>query len=282
MRRDTVNITIHDTSTGGQARTIRVDPAADGVVVVDINGYDVAGIDLRAGTVGAWDGSQYDPDNREWKVVDRFEHPVGTKGVGEIIRLNYVTTVYANGTRSHFRIDPRGELVETVDEYGNGEPDWSGEGICDPHRGGDAELQAGLRTVLERLDAADEADSDGEDGMFDLEAVAVELRKRRILAVVEDTAGNTACLFAGNPNTDSDGVIRYPVMGGPGFFIGPGWTGGRAWYEEFSFGPHDDGVSEHHGVPDGATPAQIADLIAPVVERLKKEQFEKDYGRPAN
>ncbi len=278
MKRETVNVTIRDTSTGGQSRTIRVDPGADGLVVMDINGYDVAGVDVAEGTVGAWRGEQHDPDNREWEVVDRFAHPVGRPGVGEILRVNYVTTTWANGVRSHFRIDGYDELVETVDEYGNGEPDWTNAGICCPIRGDDPELQKALRTALERLNATDVPDDEDEVAdQIDLEAVAVELRKRRIQAVVEDTAGNTACLFAGNPSTDSDGVIRYPVIGGPGFFDGPGWTNGRAWYEEFSFGPHDDGTSEHHGVPEGATPAQIADLIAPVVQRLHKEQIE---GRP--
>lgn len=270
MAPETVNITLRDTSTGGQSRTIRVAPGADGLVVMDINGYPVAGIDLAEGTVGAWRGEQYEPTHRQWHVVDRFAHPVGTKGVGEILRVNYVSTVWANGMRSHFRIDGYNELVETVDEYGNGEPDWTNAGICCPIRGDDPELQAALRTALERLNASNVPDDEDEVAdQIDLEAVAVELRRRRIQAVVEDTAGNTACLFAGNPRTDDKGVIRYPVIGGPGFFDGPGWTNGRAWYEEFTFGAHDDGATEHHGVPEGATPAQMADLIEALVNELR-------------
>ena len=56
MRRQTpVPVTLTDTTVGGQARTIFVDKTTDALVVVDINGYDVAGrseVPLGAGQVG--------------------------------------------------------------------------------------------------------------------------------------------------------------------------------------------------------------------------------------
>lgn len=44
---------------------------------------------------------------------------------------------------SYFRINPNGELTETVDTLPDGGPDWDNEGFCCPFTG-DADLQGWL------------------------------------------------------------------------------------------------------------------------------------------
>lgn len=46
--------------------------------------------------------------------------------------------------------DGTGDLIETVDFMADGIPNWDEGGFCDPHRGGDPELQKALVAVLQR------------------------------------------------------------------------------------------------------------------------------------
>jgi ribulose 1,5-bisphosphate synthetase/thiazole synthase len=63
--------------------TIHVDPTRDDAIVViavtgpDGHQVDIVGVDLTAGTVGIWTGS--DPDNQVWTVVQHLNpRPAGT------------------------------------------------------------------------------------------------------------------------------------------------------------------------------------------------------------
>lgn len=105
---------------------------------------------------------------------------------------------------------------------------------------------------------------DGESDVIDMDAVVTELTELGIPAVVEQTGGNTATVYAGEPYNDGEGE-RYPVAAGPGHFEGPGWTQGRAYREEFSLGVNDDGLTDSHYPPAGATEADIARMIAHVL-----------------
>jgi hypothetical protein len=64
-----VPVTITDTAIGGDIYTLHVDTTAEPIIVVDVEGFDVVGIDLNAGTVGTWEGEE---PNREWTVVYQF------------------------------------------------------------------------------------------------------------------------------------------------------------------------------------------------------------------
>jgi hypothetical protein len=69
----TVPVTITDISGHGATAVIHVDTdTEDAMVIIDVAGLDLVGIDLNAGTVGVWTG---DPDDRTWHVVDRFTSP---------------------------------------------------------------------------------------------------------------------------------------------------------------------------------------------------------------
>lgn len=59
---------------------------------------------------------------------------------------------------SHFMIDDRGELVETVETCLDGTPDWEFAAVCDPVRGDDPALQEAVLVVLRLLDGYDAVD----------------------------------------------------------------------------------------------------------------------------
>lgn len=112
----------------------------------------------------------------------------------------------------------------------------------------------------------DDEDDDRAVDMIDLDEVVVELRKMRIQAVVEQTGGNCATIYAGTPVYDPvEQYERYPVAAGPGHFLGPGWTNPRSFEEEFTLGRNDDGVTDAYNPPDGATVADMARMMAHVL-----------------
>lgn len=112
----------------------------------------------------------------------------------------------------------------------------------------------------------DEADDDAAATLIDLDEVVRELRKMRIQAVVEQTGGNCATIYAGTPVYDpAEQYERYPVAAGPGHFLGPGWTNPRSFPEEFTLGRNDDGVTDAYNPPDDATVADMARMMAHVL-----------------
>lgn len=120
-----------------------------------------------------------------------------------------------------------------------------------------------LHVEVDDLDAGTFRD---EPDVIDLDAVVAELALLGIPAIVEQTGGGTATVYAGEPHDDGgDGAERYPVAAGPGHFTGPGWTRGRAYREEFSVGVNDDGLTDSHYPPAGATAADIARMIGHVL-----------------
>lgn len=69
-----VPVTLTDVSGGGGKAVVYVDPTGDdAMVVLDVAGHDLVGVDLTAGTAGIWVGA--DPNERTWAVVDRFTTP---------------------------------------------------------------------------------------------------------------------------------------------------------------------------------------------------------------
>jgi hypothetical protein len=80
-----------------------------------------------------------------------------------------------------------------------------------------------LHVEVDDLDAGTFRD---EPDLIDLDAVVAELTKLGIPAIVEQTGGGTATIYAGEPYDGGDGAERYPVAAGPGHFTGPGWTRG--------------------------------------------------------
>ncbi len=124
-----------------------------------------------------------------------------------------------------------------------------------------------VNVTVDNYDAGDFREDDNvADGMVDMDAVVSELRRFRVHASVEQSGGGTATIYAGTPVHDPVEMFdRYPVQAGPGHFEGPGWTKGRAWAEEFSLGLADEGETESHYPPEGATPADIARMILHVL-----------------
>jgi hypothetical protein len=96
--------------------------------------------------------------------------------------------------------------------------------------------------------------------ILDLDAVVDILHKNDVEAYVEQTGGGTATIYAGKQADHEepryvwrDGVreqvgtetwARFPVIAGPGWFEGPGWSKGRADTGDFTIGPDDDGESD--------------------------------------
>lgn len=192
--------------------------------------------------------------------------------IGEFVTITGPAAGSSRG-RAHYAYDQRGDLVETTAEHSDGIPNW--EHATEP---ADSTLsvpvQGALRVLLNYAAGEDDEDEDALTGRIDLEAVAMELRKRNVHAIVEDSAGNTATLYVGNPRLDlTEGISRYPAIGGPGQWTGPGWTGGWAWADEFSFGKNDGGASDHDGVPEGATAEQIAEQIAAFMDALRAAEL---------
>lgn len=81
-----------------------------------------------------------------------------------------------------------------------------------------------------------------------------------IPAYVEQTGGGCATIFAGWRScrlTDHDeqwtelcDSCRWTVGAGPGWFEGPGWTLGRAYWSDFYIGRDDDALTDDFTTPD--------------------------------
>lgn len=78
------------------------------------------------------------------------------------------------------------------------------------------------------------------DAIIDMDAVVADLHAMGHPAFVQQTGGGCATIQAGTPFTDSLGDDRYPVLAGPGWFEGPGFTVARANVADFYIGPDED------------------------------------------
>lgn len=76
---------------------------------------------------------------------------------------------------------------------------------------------------------------------LDFDHIAQLLREDDYHAHVAQTGGGTATIYAGNVYRDDRGDERYPVLIGPGYFRGPGWTNAAGDTDECYVGPDDDG-----------------------------------------
>lgn len=83
---------------------------------------------------------------------------------------------------------------------------------------------------------------------IDMDKVAQLLRLLHIPAVVEMTGGGVATLYVGPPDIQD----QYPVVMGPGWFEGPGYTKARGSAEELWVGP--DTTAYEMGLPSAALP----------------------------
>lgn len=104
---------------------------------------------------------------------------------------------------------------------------------------------------------------DPEPETIDMDRIVEGLRARGIGALVEQTGGGTATIFAGGLREDGE---RYKAAAGPGYFAGPDWTLGRAVRGDFFIGPDDQGEAPVTTITDQSY-AEIVDLIAEVVDR---------------
>lgn len=115
---------------------------------------------------------------------------------------------------------------------------------------------------------------------LDMDKICELLKKRGIPAIVEQTGGGTATIYAGelrkkmvkatpaplgHRSAGSTFEERWQASAGPGWFKGPGWTNGRADTDEFYVGTDDDGEGEYVAATDQWTEATAADAIAAVV-----------------
>ena len=95
-------------------------------------------------------------------------------------------------------------------------------------------------------------------GSFDFERLAEMVRGFAMPAVIEQSGGGIATMYVGEFNDDGYALI----IAGPGWFEGPGWTNPRASLDEFSWGPDDEGESEHELETGDRPLTVIAELIA--------------------
>lgn len=95
-------------------------------------------------------------------------------------------------------------------------------------------------------------------GSFDFDRLAEMVRGFGMPAVVEMTGGGVATMYVG----DFDDAGNALIVAGPGWFEGPGYTRARATLDEFSWGPDDDGQSEHVMEKGDRPLTVIAELIA--------------------
>lgn len=119
------------------------------------------------------------------------------------------------------------------------------------------------------LVTADEDDE--EEQFFDLDGIAAELTNLGVRAVVADTSGGTATLYAGEPVWDpTDEVDRAPFSAGPGFFttLPDGTRVAQAYRDEFGFGDNRELVGEicrEFDAPYEVSEVAVAGMIAALV-----------------
>lgn len=113
--------------------------------------------------------------------------------------------------------------------------------------------------------------------VLDLDEVVRLLKDKGVVAYVEQTGGGTATIYAGEQfqqreetwrwvdgvrvSNGSETVPRYPVIAGPGWFEGPGWTHPQADAGDFAIGPDDDGESDPVFTTATWTEADVAEEI---------------------
>lgn len=93
-------------------------------------------------------------------------------------------------------------------------------------------------------------------------------------AYVEQTGGGCATIYSSDRSSEQypgapapylinplDGEGRYPVIAGPGWFEGPGWTNARGALGDFYVGPDDDGERTPWEAGEGETEETIAERM---------------------
>lgn len=106
---------------------------------------------------------------------------------------------------------------------------------------------------------------------IDLDRVVEELNALGVPAFVENIGDGGATLFAGQHGPIALGgeYGGYPVTAGPGQFEGPGITVPVAYRPTFSVGIDDNAPPPSPNLPDFATPAQYARIIAAAIQEAR-------------
>lgn len=130
--------------------------------------------------------------------------------------------------------------------------------------------------------------------IIDFDRVAARLSAEHdIPAHVEQTGGNVATLYVGTAEGEQEPTeptmaynhmadcMRAPVVLGPGWFEGPGWTNARGTLEELFLGPDDQGQTTHYE-PESEddiveTAAFLYDRVEPHL-KCKPEDHPRDAG----
>jgi hypothetical protein len=108
------------------------------------------------------------------------------------------------------------------------------------------------------------------DTRVDLDALAVALRERGHDAMVEQTGGNVATLYAGPQALDRRGEPRWAAAAGPGWFEGPAQEV-FADTTELYVGPDGDDTWEV-AVPAHASTGQIVTLLIAVIDDVQAQR----------
>jgi hypothetical protein len=109
-----------------------------------------------------------------------------------------------------------------------------------------------------------------DDTRVDLDALAVALRERGHDAMVEQTGGNVATLYAGPQALDRRGEARWAAAAGPGWFEGPAQEA-FADTTELYVGPDGNDTWEV-AVPAHASTGQIVTLLVAVIDDVQAQR----------
>lgn len=129
--------------------------------------------------------------------------------------------------------------------------------------------------------AMESALSERGDTVFDMDAIVTALKSRyQIPAYVEQTGGGCATIYAGEAVQicEVEGephYNQYPVLAGPGWFEGPGFTNPRATTAEFYIGTYDsdddDGYVTLADEFDDGSGTDLLTIITDLIAKAIKE-----------
>lgn len=191
-------------------------------------------------------------------------------GTGTRVHLGYLSSITGPaGEPRYCSWCPASKKRDSTVEAGEAVAEAIDCGSC--RRQADTEaLERAAAAAAEMAHAAEpmkEHAETGEPARYDLDLIVAELGRLDVPAFLEQTGGGTATLYAGESTYDfGERCHRMSAVAGPGHFDGPGWTRGKAWREEFSLGRNDEDLNESVCPPQDATEAQVALMIANVVQ----------------
>jgi hypothetical protein len=145
--------------------------------------------------------------------------------------------------------------------------DWVGS------RGSGEEVRVGVTHLLAALEAGHDVTLTIQPNHheIDMDQIAAKIIAAGHYAIVEQTGGSVATIFAGRTHLDEDGVTRYQQLAGPGHYT---WGHGpnTSHTEEFGWGPDDDGEGPFIEAEAGDDEASIARKIVAVLTDLNTRE----------